>query len=101
MVPQMKHRVVVTDIALARLIGRDIEALTAKLDALPVSTPQAKVTALDELINDKYIKLLALLPKGADEDEALLDWIIAADSMFGVAVNHEGTGTAVVGLWCH
>jgi hypothetical protein len=97
----MKRIIVVTDMALIRHIGSAIAALTAKLDALPAETPKAEVIALDEQINDLYKKLFALLPKGADEDEALLDLIIAADSMFGLDVNHECTNTASAGQWYH
>jgi hypothetical protein len=43
-----------TGMALVHRIGSNIQTLTAKLDALPISTPQAEVTALDEQINDKY-----------------------------------------------
>jgi hypothetical protein len=90
-----------TDMALVYHIGRAIGALTAQLDALPAGTPQTEATALDELINDKYKKLFSLLPKGADEDEALLDLIITKDSVFGADVSHEDISSAGVDQWYH
>ena len=98
----MKRMVVaVTDMAFIRHIGKGIEALTVELDALPVGAPQEEVIALDKQISSKYQKLFTMLPEGAENDEPLIDLILAPDNVFWADVNREGISGADVDQWCH
>ena len=92
--------ITVSEMALIRHIGNNINALTAKRAARALAMPKQDLTALNAEIDQHYQQLFVMLPAGAERDQPLLDQILAPDNLFWANVNRESISGYYVALWC-
>ena len=88
--------------AVIRDIAKSINALVEQratlIHAKLMSGTQCEL--FDSQIDEQYQKLFALLPTGAENDQALLDLLLATDDVFWTDVTRDEISAADVDHWC-
>ena len=93
----------VSDMAVIRDIAKSINALVEQRAALIHAKLMsgAQCELFDSQIDEQYQKLFALLPTGAENDQALLDLLLATDDdVFWTDVTRDEITAADVDHWC-
>ncbi len=92
----------VSNMAVIRDIAKSINALVDERAVLVYakSITRTQCVRFGSQIDAQYKHLFALLPLGAENDQALLDQILAADDVFWTEINRDEITGDDVDQWC-